>query len=139
MKYTEIINLKRPKSNYPKSDNLKRASQFAAFKALDGYDEEIYEVGRYVKKKKELTEMDKKILDLKMHNIEINKKNKPIVTITYFIPDLKKDGGSYKIISSYIKHIDKVGETIKLDNNMTINFSDILNIESDEIDLLLEF
>ena len=57
-------------------------------------------------------------------------KNKPEISITYFIPDLKKDGGEYITISGIIKKIDTYNKIIILFDNTQIPINDIIDIKS---------
>lgn len=57
-------------------------------------------------------------------------KNKPEISITYFIPDLKKDGGEYVTISGIIKKIDTYNQIIILFDNTQIPINDIIDIKS---------
>ena len=92
--YDDIIKLNRPKSKFPQMSISDRASQFAPFQALNGFSDNIKESERIVDKKIELDDNQKELLDQKL-NFILNNKNNLNVTITYFIPDLKKIGGSY--------------------------------------------
>ena len=53
---------------------------------------------------------------------------KPKVTIKYFIPDNKKEGGSYKTVTSNVLKIDQYKKLVVLKDNTKIFISDIINI-----------
>ena len=130
-KYDDIINLERPKSNYPKMDLIKRSSQFAPFSALTGYDDEINEVGRLVSKKQELTEDMEEQISQNLNIIKRHISEKPKVKITYFIKDQHKDGGVYKTIICTIKKIDEIKKEILLFDNLIIKLENIKEISLD--------
>ena len=56
---------------------------------------------------------------------------KPKVTFTYFIPDSKKDGGSYVTVAGNVLKIDNFKQTIIFENKKEIPISEIIDIEGD--------
>ena len=128
-KYDDIINLPHHVSKIRLPMTLyNRAAQFAPFAALTGYDDAIEEVGRITSKKIELDEELKSILNENIKIINDNIKEKPEASITYFVPDSKKIGGSYKTINCNIKRIDEINKFIILTDNTKISIDDLLNI-----------
>ncbi len=127
--YDDIINLDRPISKHPSSSMESRASQFAPFAALVGYDNEIKETARLTDKKVVLDESQKEIISNKLNylNEHINEQNE--ITITYFMKDFKKSGGKYLQKTGIIKRIDLVNQNIKFTDNTIINMKDITNIK----------
>lgn len=128
-KYDDIINLPHYVSKkYPQMSLESRAMQFASFSALTGFEYEIEETSRLTDKRLDLDEDEQKVLDHKLQIIQKNLCKKPIITFTYFIPDLKKDGGKYVTISGPIKKIDEYKKIIVLEDNSTIPINEIINI-----------
>lgn len=101
--YKDIINLSRPISKRPKMSLEQRSAQFAPFAALTGYEGQIKETARLTNRRIEIDEEIKLVLDLKIQLIQEHIKEQPEIEITYFIPDLKKDGGRYETIVNAIK------------------------------------
>ena len=144
--YADIIDLPHHQSDVHKHMSLyDRAAQFAPFAALTGYDDMVEEEGRLVDNKIELDGSELEILDQKLKVIaeEIDNGSAPEVTITYFVPDLFKEGGSYKTITDVIKKVDNVSRHLVLERkegvagmNATINISDILEIHGEIVDAL---
>ena len=66
---------------------------------------------------------------MKLKTIQEKSYTKPKVTITYFIPDSKKEGGKYKKITNYITKIDEHKQKIIFDNNVEISIINIVNID----------
>ena len=127
-KYDDIINLPHHVSKkYPKMSLEQRAVQFAPFASLVGYSDSVKETARLTNRRIELDEEIKKMLDLKLQEIQ-NHKNE-VITFTYFIPDLKKDGGKYVNISGIIKKIDDYKQEIILDDNTKIPIKEIIDIQ----------
>ena len=131
-KYDDIINIDY-KMKHKRMSIKNRSAQFAPFSALTGYKELIIEKGRLTERKIELAPDDKEVLDMKLNIISKELNNKPLITITYFIKDLKKDGGKYEIVTGYLKKIDFTKHFITLSNNLKIKTEDILEIDSQDI------
>ena len=129
--YKDIINLTRPQSKHPHLRIDSRAAQFAPFAALTGYDNAVKETARLTKRKIELNDELKEIINNKLNYIEKNIKDKNIISVTYFIKDEKKDGGRYENYSGIIKRINNVEEYIKFEDNKIINFNDILSLDGE--------
>lgn len=126
--YDDIINLPRHISTkHPQMPVSKRAAQFSPFAALTGHKESILEKARLTDEKKELDENQKELLDRKLKYLLLN--NNLVVKITYFLPDIKKSGGSYVTITDKIKKIDEYDKIVLLTNGMKIKISDIYTID----------
>lgn len=129
-KYDDIINLPHHESNYRKRMPMRnRAAQFAPFAALSGHEDSIAETIRLTEAFKELSENEKNLLSGKLtYAIE----NHSLTEITYFVPDLRKSGGSYKKVIGRIKKwyeydnvlMMKEGSIIQIDLISNINILD---------------
>ena len=126
--YDDIINLNRPISKHPKQSIESRASQFAPFAALVGYDKQVKETARLTTNKIEIDVGLKEILNNKLNYLNEHLKENIEVSITYFIKDSKKDGGKYITEVGIVKKINNVEHSIKLINNKVILMNDIINI-----------
>lgn len=127
--YSDIYDYeyKGPK-NHLRMPKENRAMQFASFKALSGYEDELKETRRIVNKKIILTEDKKAIINRTLLEIKNNLNNNK-VKIIYFIKDLKKEGGFYRTIISNIKKIDSNKYELILIDNTKIKIDNILNVE----------
>ena len=102
-----------------------RAAQFSPYAALVGYGEAVEETGR-------LTD-EKIILDDDAVN-EINRRlgevtlGETVVNITYFIPDIFKEGGSYTICSGAVKKVDETENSLEMCDGTVIKMEDIFDI-----------
>ena len=106
-RYDDIINLPHFVSkNRKHMSNYDRAAQFAPFDALEGYDEAMEETSRTTDNEVILGDNEIEELNKRFQIIYEHVKDNPEIEITYFIPDLYKDGGLYctKIIT--VKRID---------------------------------
>ena len=128
-KYEDIINLPHYEPKYHSRMSIdKRAGQFAPFAALTGYDEEIEETARLTTRKHILDEesVDKLNENLNIINENVNKHLE--IKITYFIADLKKEGGKYINKTGKVKTLDLVKGYIKMVDNDKIYLDDITEI-----------
>ncbi len=107
-----------------------RAAQFSPFAALTGYSESVKETAMLTKGKIELSEDTKYEIDMKLQLIEDHIKEKPEVSVLYFIKDKKKSGGDYNEYSGVIRRIDKVNGKIIFQDKKVIDLNDIIDIKS---------
>lgn len=129
--YDDIIDTKYPFDlNHKRMSNYERCAQFMPFSALVGYKEAVIETARITDKKIILDEETKEILDKKINLVKSKLSLNPTVSITYFVPDKCKSGGSYESIKGNIKKIDLYREIIVINDNR-INICDIIDIEGD--------
>ena len=135
-KYDDIIKLSHHISKkHPQMSMEERAAQFAPFAALVGYEDAVEETARITTKRIELNEEEKDTLDIKLQmlNEQIQIQIYPNVTIMYFVPDLKKDGGKYIKISGTVKKIDEYKQLIILDDKTEIPISEIISINGESL------
>lgn len=129
--YEDIINLPHYVSKkHPQMSLEARSAQFASFKALTGYEEEIKETARLTDKRIEIDNNIKETLNNKINFILNNINNQPEVTFTYFIYDTKKNGGKYIEKNGVVKKIDLIKQDILLLDKTKIPMNEIINIES---------
>ena len=128
-KYDDIINLPHHISKkYTRMSLEARAAQFAPFAALTGYDEVIRETARLTNQRIEINEELKAILDEKLQIIREKIHTKPNITVTYFVPDSKKDGGKYVTVTGKVLKIHEFKQKIILENKIEISISEIIDI-----------
>ena len=126
---------------HPPMSLYDRAAQFAPFAALSGYEDMIDEEARLTDNRIELSEGELEELNRTLGRINeaIEAGEKPVLTITYFIPDPLKPGGVYEKVTEKIRRIDPVGQKIILNrivsiggSYMEIRIADILEILEEE-------
>lgn len=127
--YFDIISRKHPTSNkHPRMSNMNRAAQFAPFAALTGYEESIEESSRLTDRKIELSEYEIEELNTRLNFIQEHIKDRPKVTITYFQPDERKDGGAYFSISGKVRRIDEVNKIIVFEDERNLDINSITHL-----------
>lgn len=126
-KYAHIINLPHHVSiNHRPMPLRDRAAQFSPFKAMVGLEDEIEETARITTERVELSDEQIEQLNKIIHEIEEVILTYPQVEIVYFVPDSKKQGGSYQTIEQRVKRVDNVNHFIQLLDGKRISFIDIL-------------
>ena len=132
MNYDDIINLPHHESRrHPRMSMLNRAAQFAPFAALTGYDDAIEETSRLTDRMIDLDSDVKVDLDRTvalLRSILDDSGSLPQATITFFIPDVYKDGGSYNTIKTSVKSIDDVERCVILPDGQKIPISNIVDM-----------
>ena len=129
-KYDDIINLPHHESTkHPKMPALDRAAQFLPFAALAGHDAAVRETARQTDNKMELDEIRKEELNEHLQLLMEHLVQKPQVSITYFVPDTKKEGGSYLTITGAIGKIEENQRQVIMENGTVIPMNDIYEIE----------
>lgn len=133
--YEDIMHLPRHVSAKRKQMSLRdRAAQFAPFAALTGHDAAVQETARLTEKRIQLDENEIALLDQKLqyiaHQLEAEDEQgiRDDVTITYFLPDQRKDGGKYVEISGKIKKIDAFHHRLVMEDGTMIPIPDIFRI-----------
>lgn len=129
-KYEKILKMPHHQSDkHPRMSMTDRAAQFSSFAALTGHGDAIKEEARLVDKRLELNEEQIQNLNSKLNFICDNILGRPKATITYFVPDARKEGGAYITSVLRIKKADLVNRVIVADeNNTEINIDDIFEI-----------
>lgn len=107
---------------------IDRAAQFAPFAAVVGYDDAIAETGRYTDSRTEMGDDELAALDRQMAVIVNNIDSQPEVTITYFVPDERKDGGSYQTLTAQVVKVDETERRLYLSEGTAIYIRDIIRL-----------
>ena len=130
--YKDIIHLPHHVSKTrPQMSMLDRAAQFSPFAALTGYDDTIKETGRLTDKKMELGEETQELLDRKQQYLQKIIACRPEITVTFFVPDEKKAGGSYASCTGNLRRIDPVERLFVMADGRKIPLDEIADIEGE--------
>ena len=114
-------------------DRANRAAQFMPFAALTGYEDSIREAARLTGARIELDEGEKEKLDAKLaFLLQITGERK--IRVTYFEPDPLKEGGSYVTVEGVFRKLDPVRNTLLLDGQREIPFSEVIDLTGDVFD-----
>ena len=129
-KYADIIDLPHHQSDTrPKMSNYDRAAQFSPFAALTGHAESIKETARLTDEYSEPSEEMKAIMNEKILFLMEQLENQPEITITFFKPDAKKQGGAYITITGVVKKIKTYERQIQMTTGDLIPIDMIFGID----------
>jgi len=137
--YDDILRLPHPTSErHPRMSVSDRAAIFSPFAALTGHGAAIAETARLTDQRIELDEDCKAELDLKQQVLEGIIAEQPEVTVTWFRPDARKEGGSYAATTGRLKKTDSMERVLVLTDGTRIPLDDILNIEGERLHELIQ-
>lgn len=128
-RYDDIIDLPHPTSSkHPPMSLYDRAAQFSPFAALTGHEAAILETARLTDCQRELDEDEKEKINEKLQMIYEHLGKDTEVTITYFLPDERKDGGKYVSHTGIVKKINEYERTLVMKDELAIPMNDIREI-----------
>ena len=123
--YDDIIDLPHHVSkSHPQMSMYNRAAQFAPFAALTGHNAAITEAARLTEAEQELSESDAEVL---LQSLD----EKPTISVTYFVPDDKKEGGSYHTATGIVKSVEPDKGVLQFENGTNILVIHIRDIDGE--------
>lgn len=130
-KYDDIINMPHHVSaTHPQMSLHDRAAQFSPFAALTGHEDAIKETARLTDEWMEPDDDRKSELNGKLQELLARIGEKPPVTVTYFIPDEQKAGGTYVTVTGKLKKINEYDRMLVLEDGLIIACDRICDIEN---------
>ncbi|MBR1750665.1 MAG: hypothetical protein IJ740_19505 [Ruminococcus sp.] len=131
--YDDIKHLTRPQYDdlHPMSMH-DRAAQFSPFAVLVGYDDAVAETARLVGDRIELTEDEMFELNTDLNRLLDSLDEQPEISVTYFVPDKRKAGGSYVDKQGVVRIYDSYSQELVFMDKSRINIQDIIRIEFKE-------
>ena len=128
--YDDIKHLTRPQyDDLPPMSMHDRAAQFSPFAALVGYDDAVAETARLVGDRIELTEDEMNELNTTLNRLLDSLDEQPKISVTYFVPDERKSGGSYVEKVGTVRIFDSYSQELVFKDKSRINIRDIIIIE----------
>ena len=125
----ELLEMERPVSaRHAPMRRCDRAAQFAPFAALSGFDETVQEAGRLTQAQIELAEHEREALNDALVRLAARLPEQPEVRLTYFQPDAKKSGGTYRTILTRVRRLDANAQVLVLTDGTRIPFDALLSI-----------
>lgn len=129
-KYKDIINLPHYRSRARRHMTAyERAAQFASFKALTGYEDEISEAARLTDERPQLSDESIDKLNAAVGKLKENLKSRPLVELLQFIPDKRKDGGMIIRVRGRLRLIDEINGVFILADKRKIPINDVIEIK----------
>lgn len=131
-KYDDIIDHPHHVSwNHPQMPMHDRAYQFAPFAALSGYADSIRETQRLTERKIELDEGTIDMLNRRYRRLMDVLSTQPTISITYFKPDERKEGGAYLTVTGVVRKIDPTGRRIIMQDGTVIPTTEVSAMEGE--------
>lgn len=128
-RYDDILELPHPVSSRHAPMSLTdRGAQFSPFAALTGFDAAIDETGRLTEIRIEISEEERERLNRKLQELQQQDLD-PEVTVTFFLPDERKEGGAYIRVTGKLGRIDRLSQQIILDDGRQIPMEDLVEID----------
>lgn len=109
---------------------VERAAQFGAFKAVVGHEDALHETARLTDEKMELDEYTKVELNEKLQRIATSDEAEE-VSITYFVPDERKQGGAYITLTGIVAKIREYERDVVMEDGTQIPIDEIMTIEGE--------
>ena len=129
--YDDIINLPHPTSQrHPRMPIRDRAAIFSPFAALSGHGAAIAETTRLTERRIELDEDTRAELDRKQAVLLEHMDEQPELTVTWFQPDERKDGGAYLTATGRLKKLRELERILVLADGTEIPLKDVVALES---------
>lgn len=131
-KYEDLLHLPHHTSTTrPPMSMRDRAAQFSPFAALTGYEAAVEETARLTEDETVLTEEMKLQINDRLLWLRERLSDPPTVTLTYFVPDLKKSGGETVRRRGRITEIDELEGIVTLSTGKRIPMEQILGLDGD--------
>ena len=128
--YDDIIHLPHHVSrNRPQMPLRDRAAQFAPFAALTGYEAAVGETARLTTERRELDAQEAAELNRRLTDLAARLKDRPEVTIEYFVPDERKTGGAYVSVTGVVRNISVADRTVTMESGEVIPIDEIVFVE----------
>lgn len=135
--YADILSLPHHVSQTrPPMPQSERAAQFAPFAALTGYGDAVQESARLTSQRIDLDEDAREELNQTLQLLSAQLRSQGFsqqIRVTFFVPDIKKAGGSYVSEDGTIRKLPSDVRAVVLEaasgRRRTIPLEDILRIE----------
>ena len=121
--YQDMLDMPRHVSRrHPQMSLSARAAQFSPFAALTGYEDVIAETGRHTDSRIYLSDDEKLSI-----NDAIKDSVGKGISLVCFVPDERKEGGSYEKAEGTLRRIDPESGVLVLDDGRRIRIDDIVS------------
>ena len=127
--YDDIIHLSHHVSqNHPQMPLRDRVAQFAPFAALTGYESAVGETARLTSERRELDPQEAAELNRRLTDLAARLKDRPEVTIEYFVPDDRKAGGAYVTVTGRVRNISVSERLLVMEDETVIPLEDVVSV-----------
>lgn len=131
-RYDDMLDLPRPAMPRAKPlTGLERAAQFSPFAALSGYEAAIREAARLTEPAVELAEDTAAALDKKLRLLARQLPCRPQVTVTWFEPDARKEGGALRVFTGRLRRVDETAGLLIFEDGQRLPLAAVRALESE--------
>ena len=131
-RYDDIIGLPHHRSAVrPHMPLADRAAQFSPFAVLSGYGAVIAETARLTDRRIELDEDEKTVIAQKLQIVAEHIRERPEITVTWFRPDERKEGGAYLTVTGAVRRIDGYDQAILMADGTRVPVCDVAALEGE--------
>ncbi len=125
--YEDIIHLPYPRpSQRQRLSQWQRSAQFSPFAALTGLENVVAEEGRLTQSPVELAEDAGTALNAQLSRLQAQLDSRPVITVAWFCPDKRKEGGSYVTTQGCVKKLDEIAREMVFQQGPTVPLASIL-------------
>ena len=129
--YDDIIDLPHPTSRrHPRMPIRDRAAIFSPFAALSGHGAALAETARVTQRRMEPDEDTRAELDRRQAVLLAHLDEQPEITVTWFQPDERKEGGAYLTAAGRMKKLRELERVLVLADGTEIPLEDVVALES---------
>ena len=131
-RYDDMLDLPRPAMPRAKPlTGAERAAQFSPFAALSGYEAAIREAARLTEPAVELAEDAAAALDKKLRLLARQLPCRPQVTVTWFEPDARKEGGALRVFTGRLRLVDETAGLLIFEDGQRLPLAAVRALESE--------
>ena len=131
-RYDDMLDLPRPAMPRAKPlTGAERAAQFSPFAALAGYEAAIREAARLTEPAVELAEDAAAALDKKLRLLARQLPCRPQVTVTWFEPDARKEGGALRVFTGRLRRVDETAGLLIFEDGQRLPLAAVRALESE--------
>lgn len=128
--YDDIIDLPHYVSQKrPRMSMHDRAAQFSPFAALTGYEEAVEETARLTDSRLIPDEEKSAELDRTIRIILDSIGSRPEITVLYFVPDQRKNGGKYEKYTGFLRAFSDYDRVFIFEDGKKIAVNDIYDLK----------
>lgn len=139
MRYEDMLHMPHHvSSTRPHMTLEERAAQFSPFAALTGYGDLLSETARQTEAWMEPGADDISRLDTCLQVLQQHLPERPAVTVTFFQPDSRKEGGSYRTLTGTLHRIDPLKRVLILDSGEVVPLRYLTDLSSPLLDRCLD-
>ncbi len=131
-KYDAILHLPHHVSEkHPPIPMEERAAQFSPYAALTGFGAVINETRRLTDPRQILSEETLTQLNRQYQLLLEHLPERPKITVTYFQPDGRKEGGAYLTLTGRVKKVEAYEQRLVLEDGSVIAMENIMAMDGE--------